>query len=71
MLIETSLIILAFVFVYWLGCKRTQVKFELISLMTPKQYRNFTEVKLYVAKCMIVLLLAIVFLQKFNVIEVA
>lgn len=71
MVIETSVMIFLIVFAYWLGCKRTQVKFELISLMTPKQYRNFTEIKLYVAKCMIVLLLAMVFLQMFNVIEVA
>ncbi len=66
MLIETSLIIFAVVFIYWLGCKRTKIKFELISLMTPKQYRNFTEIKLYVAKFLIALLLALVFLEKFN-----
>jgi len=66
MFIKTSLLILAVVFIYWLGCKRTQIKFELISLMTPEKYRSFTEIKLHVAKGIIVLLLLVVFLEKFN-----
>lgn len=66
MFIQASLVIFVAAFIYWLGCKRTQVKFELISIMTPKQYRNFTEIKLYVAKVIIVLLLIVVLVQKFN-----
>ena len=66
MIIETLIIIFAVVSAYCLGCKRTQVKFDLISIMTPKQYRNFTEVKLCVAKVLILLLLVLIFLEKFN-----
>ncbi len=66
MYIQILVEIIVVLFIYWLGCKRTQVKFELISIMTPKQYKNFTEIKLYIAKVIIVLLLTVVLVQKFN-----
>jgi hypothetical protein len=60
MIYESALISFLAAFFYWLGCKRTQVKFDLFSLMTPAQYKCFVEIKLYVAKGIIVLLLALV-----------
>lgn len=64
MIYQAALIIFGSAFMYWLGCKRAQVKFELISLMTPKQYRFFVEIKLYIAKFIIVMLLGLLFWMK-------
>lgn len=58
---QTAVLAFLFAFVYWLGCKRTANKFELLSLMTPEKYRCFVEIKLYVAKAIIVLLVVVVF----------
>lgn len=67
MFIETSLVVFAIACSYWLGCQRTKIKYDLISIMTPDKYRSFTEIKLYVAKGIIVLLITLNFFQKFNV----
>lgn len=64
MIYETAFIVFLTAFAYWLGCKRTQVKHGLLSIMTPKQYRSFTEVKLYFAKVMIAILLFVLFWMK-------
>jgi hypothetical protein len=61
--IEAIFIGLGACFIYWLGCVRTKIKFDLISIMTPKKYRHFTEIKLYVAKVFILLLLVVIFLE--------
>ena len=63
---ETALVGFLAAFCYWLGCKRTQIKFDLFSLMTPKKYRCFVEIKLYVAKAIIVMLLVLLFWMKHN-----
>jgi len=60
MFYESAFIVLAVVLAYLFGCKRTQNKFELLSLMTPEKYRCFVEIKLYAAKAIIVLLLLMV-----------
>lgn len=64
MIYQTAILAFLFAFVYWLGCKRTLLKSEMLSLMTPKQYRNFTEIKLYIAKGIILVLLVLLFWVK-------
>ena len=66
MIYQTALTVFLAAFCYWLGCKRTQVKHDLIGLMTPKKYRCFVEIKLYVAKAIIVMLLVLLFWMKHN-----
>ena len=66
MIYQTALIVFLAAFCYWLGCKRAQVKFDLMSLMTPEKYRCSVEIKLYVAKVIIVLLLTLLFWMKHN-----
>jgi hypothetical protein len=63
---ESGLICFIAAFFYWLGCKRTKIKLELISLMTPVQYRGFTEIKLCIAKFIIILLITLLFWMKHN-----
>lgn len=64
--VDAFFFIAAAAYIYWLGCIRTQVKFGLLSIMTPEQYKNFTEIKLYVAKVIILLLLLVIFHGKIN-----
>jgi hypothetical protein len=66
MMYESALVIFIAAFCYWLGCKRTKIKLELISLMTPVQYRCFTEIKLCIAKSIIILLITLIFWMKHN-----
>jgi len=66
MMYESALICFIAAFFYWLGCKRTKIKLELNSLMTPAQYCCFTEIKLCIAKFVIILLITLIFWMKHN-----